>query len=105
MIDGIINNGPKQPTVAELEAQVKAGQTISLMDLAAAVKAEPKERPRSRSTKGKEEKPSIMERLKQPLPKQTKKSAPQRSAEKPTNKKSSPKLDLTENYLKGREGR
>ena len=82
MIDGIINNGPKQPTVAELEAQVKAGQTISLMDLAAAVKAEPKERPRSRSSKGKEERPSIMERLKQPLPKQTKKTAPQRSAEK-----------------------
>ena len=82
MIDGIINNGPKQPTVAELEAQVKAGQTISLMDLAAAVKAEPKERPRSRSSKAKEERPSIMERLKQPLPKQTKKSAPQRSAEK-----------------------
>ena len=82
MIDGIINNGPKQPTVAELEAQVKAGQTISLMDLAAAVKAEPKERPRSRSSKAKEERPSIIERLKQPLPKQTKKTAPQRSAEK-----------------------
>lgn len=32
MIDGIINNGSKQPTVAELEAQVKAGQTISLLD-------------------------------------------------------------------------
>ena len=24
MIDGIVNNGPKQPTVADLEAQVKA---------------------------------------------------------------------------------
>ena len=77
MIDGIINNGPKQPTVAELEAQVKAGQTISLMDLAAAVQAERKAAP-----KAKEERPSIMERLKQPLPKQTKKTAPQRSAEK-----------------------
>ena len=31
MIDGIINNGPKQPTVADLEAQVKAGMSISLM--------------------------------------------------------------------------
>jgi len=40
MIDGIINNGPKGPTVAELEAQVKAGQTISLMDLAGAVHRE-----------------------------------------------------------------
>ena len=82
MIDGIINNGPRQPIVAELEAQVKASQMISLMDLAAAVKAEPKARPRGRSPRGKEEKPSILDRLKQPLPKQTKKSAPQRSAEK-----------------------
>ena len=82
MIDGIINNGPRQPTLAELEAQVKAGHTISLMDLAAAVKAKPKARPRGRSPKGKEEKPSILDRLKQPLPKQTKKTAPQRRAEK-----------------------
>lgn len=82
MIDGIINNGPKQPTVAELEAQVKAGQTISLMDLAAAMKAEPKERPKSRSPKSKEERPSIMDRLKQPLPEQKNKTAPHRSAEK-----------------------
>ncbi len=29
MIDGIINNGPKQPTVTELEEQVKAGFSIS----------------------------------------------------------------------------
>ena len=82
MIDGIINNGPKQPTVAELEAQVKAGQTISLMDLAAAMKAEPKERPKSRSPKSKEERPSIMDRLKQPLPEQENKKAPHRSAER-----------------------
>ena len=33
MIDGIINNGPKA-TVAELEAQARSGQPISLMDLA-----------------------------------------------------------------------
>ena len=33
MIDGIINNGPKQPTVADLEAQVKAGMSISLIDV------------------------------------------------------------------------
>lgn len=39
MIDGIINNGQK-PTVAELEAQAKAGQRISLMDLADAVHRE-----------------------------------------------------------------
>ncbi len=82
MIDGIINNGPKQPTVAELEAQVKAGQTISLMDLAAAMKAEPKEQPRSQAPKAKEQKPSIMDRLKQPVPKQANKTAPHRSAER-----------------------
>lgn len=40
MIDGIINNGPKQPTVAELEAQAKSGQPVSLMDLADAVHRE-----------------------------------------------------------------
>lgn len=42
MIDGIINNGPKQPTVADLEAQVKAGMSISLMDLAEAAHREKK---------------------------------------------------------------
>ena len=45
-IDGVINN---QPTVAELEQTVKAGGTISLLDLANAVK---------------EEKQSVMEQLK-----------------------------------------
>ena len=35
--DGIINN---TPTVDELEAKVKAGETISLVDLANAVKAD-----------------------------------------------------------------
>lgn len=41
MIDGIINNGPKeQLTVAELEQQAKSGHPISLMDLADAVHRE-----------------------------------------------------------------
>ena len=39
MIDGIINNG-KNSSVAELEAQVKAGQPISLTELARAAHAE-----------------------------------------------------------------
>ncbi len=77
MIDGIINNGPRHPTVAELEAQVNTGQSISIMDLANAIKAEEKAVP-----KAKEERPSILERLKQPLPKQANKTAPHRSAEK-----------------------
>ena len=74
MIDGIINNAPKQPSVAELEAQVKAGQTISLMDLVSAVHAEKK--PKNR--------PSVLARLNEPLPKQRKqqKTAPKRSAER-----------------------
>ena len=77
MIDGIINNGSRQPTTADLEAQVKAGQRISLMDLANAIKEEKKD-----TLKAKEERPSILERLKQPLPKQANKAAPHRSAEK-----------------------
>ena len=40
MIDGIINNTPPTPTVDELEARVQAGEQISLLDLADAIKAE-----------------------------------------------------------------
>ncbi|MGM9588851.1 MAG: YodL domain-containing protein, partial [Faecousia sp.] len=47
MIDGIINNGPKQPTVAELEQQARSGQPISLMDLADAVHREEREKKKS----------------------------------------------------------
>lgn len=42
--DGLINNAP-MPTVAELEAKVNAGEAISLVDLAKAVKAEKHEKP------------------------------------------------------------
>jgi phosphotransferase system IIA component len=46
MVDGIINNGPKQPTVAELEEQVKSGQSILLTDLSKAVQREkPQKKP------------------------------------------------------------
>jgi len=68
MIDGIINNGPKQPTVEELEAQVKAGQTISLMDLANAVQAE-----RRTGKEAMERRPSMLARLREPAPKQERK--------------------------------
>ena len=57
MIDGQVNN---TPTVAELEAKVKAGETISLVDLAEAVKAD-KERGKAAKT---EKKPSIRAQLK-----------------------------------------
>ena len=70
MIDGIINNGPKQPTVADLEAQDKAGFSISLTELAAASHREQK-------------KPSVLEKLREKTPEQTKnKTAPKRSAER-----------------------
>lgn len=69
MIDGIINNGPKQPTVADLEAQVKAGMSISLMDLAEAAHREKKK--------------SVLEQLKsQPTQERPHKTAPKKSAEK-----------------------
>ena len=70
MIDGILNNGPKQPTVADLEAQVKAGFPISLTELAAASHCEQK-------------KPSVLEKLREKTPEQAKnKTAPKRSAER-----------------------
>lgn len=70
MIDGILNNGPKQPTVADLEAQVKAGFPISLTELAAASHREQK-------------KPSVLEKLREKTPEQAKnKTAPKRSAER-----------------------
>ena len=43
--DGIINNTPQTPTVAELEQKAKSGEPISVIDLANAVKAEKREQP------------------------------------------------------------
>ena len=69
MIDGVINNGQKEPAVAQLEQQARSGQPISLMDLAAAAHRE-------------ERKKSIVEQLKsQPKP-EHKKTAPKKSAER-----------------------
>ena len=53
--DGIINNTPQTPTVGELEQKVKAGEPISLIDLANAIHAD--------KESGKEEKPSIRAQL------------------------------------------
>ena len=71
MIDGIINNGAKEPTVAELEQQARSGQSISLMDLAAAVHREEREK-----------KKSVMEQLKSQPKAEHKKTAPKKSAER-----------------------
>jgi antirestriction protein ArdC len=43
--DGIINNTPQTPTVSDLEQRAKAGEAISVTDLAKAVKAERSEQP------------------------------------------------------------
>ena len=71
MIDGIINNGVKEPTVAELEQQARSGQPISLMDLAAAAHREEREK-----------KKSVMEQLKSQPKAEHKKTAPKKSAER-----------------------
>ena len=72
MIDGQINN---TPTVAELEAKVKAGETISLVDLAEAVKAD-KERGKAAKT---EKKPSIRAQLRAEKEQTQKKQAKQKT--------------------------
>ena len=71
MIDGIINNGPKEPTVAQLEQQARSGQPISFMDLAAAAHREEREK-----------KKSVMEQLKSQPKAEHKKTAPKKSAER-----------------------
>ena len=70
--DGIINN---TPTVDELEAKVKAGERISLVDLANAVKAD-KERGKEAKP---EKKPSIRAQLRADKEKAQKKNAKQKS--------------------------
>ena len=71
MIDGIINNGAKEPTVAELEQQARSGQPISLMDLADAVHREEREK-----------KKSVVDQLKNQPKAEHKKTAPKKSAER-----------------------
>lgn len=78
MIDGIVNNGDNkhgvdaQPTVAELESDVKAGKPISLLDLANAIEAESKDKNRHKPQKTSDEKPSLLAKLNRPLPQQDK---------------------------------
>ena len=71
MIDGIINNGPKEPTVAQLEQQAMSGQPISLMDLAAAAHREERDKRKS-----------VVEQLHQQPKQESKKTAPKKSAER-----------------------
>lgn len=71
MIDGILNNGQKEPTVAQLEQQARTGQPISLMDLATASHREDQEK-----------KKSVIEQLKSQPKAEPKKAVPKKSAER-----------------------
>lgn len=75
MIDGIINNGPKQTTVAELEQQAASGQPISLMDLAEAVH-------REQAQERTEKRPSVLAQLKSYQNTERTSTAPKKSAER-----------------------
>ncbi len=74
MIDGQINN---TPTVDELETRAKAGEQISLTNLAAAIKAD-KER-------GKAEKPERKPSIRKQLAEGKQKTAPKKAASKTKN--------------------
>ena len=71
MIDGIINNGAKEPTVTELEQQARSGQPISLMELAAATHREEREK-----------KKSVVDQLKSQPKAEHKKTAQKKSVER-----------------------
>ncbi|MCD8391277.1 MAG: DUF4316 domain-containing protein, partial [Firmicutes bacterium] len=64
MIDGIVNNGDNK-SVAELESDVKAGKSISVLDLANATKREIAEQKSAKA-----EKLSLLAKLNRPLPPQ-----------------------------------
>ena len=70
MIDGVINN---TPSMGELEAKVKAGEQISLTDLADAAKAEAKKPKAKQSRKTQQKKLSIRAQLKAAQEEQAKK--------------------------------
>lgn len=82
MIDGIINNGPKQQTTAELEEQAKSGHPISLMDYMEAIRREQADdTPKKQSEP--EKKSSVLAKLKSPIsPMKQTKTAPVKSAER-----------------------
>ena len=81
MIDGVLNNAP---SMGELEARAKAGEQISLFDVAEAAKAEDKKpkqtRPASKTAQ-RQKKPSIRAQLKAAKEEQAKKT-PQREKSK-----------------------
>ena len=77
MIDGVINNGPKQ-TAAEIEADAMSGKSVSLLSYVEAVRREQeaqKEAPRQ------EKKPSVLAKLHAPVS-EPKKTAHSKSEER-----------------------
>ena len=60
MIDGMMNNAP---SMEELEARAKAGEQISLLDVAESAKAEAQKPKQTRRTTQKQKKPSIRAQL------------------------------------------
>ena len=74
MIDGVLNN---TPTMSELEAKAKAGEQISLFDVAEAAKAEAQKPKQPQRSAQKQKKPSIRAQLKAAKEEQQKKP-PQR---------------------------
>lgn len=67
MIDGILNNGQKQQTTAELEEQAKSGQPISLFAYAEAVRREQAESEPKKQPEQSSKKPSVLAKLKSPI--------------------------------------
>ena len=77
MIDCVLNNAP---SLGELEAKAKAGEQISLTDLAAAVKAEEKAPKAKKSRAAKPKKPSIRVQLDAAKKEQSKQTLPREKA-------------------------
>ena len=77
MIDGVLNNAP---SLGKLEAKAKAGEQISLTDLAAAVKAEEKAPKAKKSRTAKSKKPSIRAQLDAAKKEQSKQTLPREKA-------------------------
>ena len=85
MIDGVLNNAP---SMGELEARAKAGEQISLFDVAEAAKAEaqkPKQTRPASKTAQRQKKPSIRAQLK---------AAKEEQAKKPPQREKSKELEV-----------
>ena len=82
MIDGVLNNAP---TMSELEAKAKAGEQISLFDVAEAAKAEAQKPKQPQRPAQKQKKPSIRAQLK---------AAKEEQKKKPTQREKAQELEV-----------